>query len=118
MNDMIAIAGSRLTGRPKPNIGNNKRRGYQAKKSGGDEHTLSIPGGMENCRIYADFRSMALCQAPIGHFGSASGTVRETAHFRAADPKRTVRTVPHCRLAPMGKPMGRRMEGAAWPGSR
>ena len=101
-----------------PNIRNHKRRGVQAKRSGGDEHTLSIPGGMGKWRISADFRGTALCQEPIGHFGSASGTVRETAHFRAAGSQCTVRTVLHCRLAPLGKLIGRQTEGAAWPGSR
>ena len=84
----------------------------------GREHTLSIPGGMGKWRICADFCSTALCQAPMGHFGSASGTVRETAHFRASGSQRTVRTVPHCRLTSMGKRMGPQAEGAAWPGSR
>ena len=87
-------------------------------RAGDSEHTLSIPGGMVKWRICADFCSTALCQAPMGHFGSASGTVRETEHFRAAGSKRTVRTVRHCRLAPMGKPMDGQPEGAAWPGSR
>ena len=87
-------------------------------KEWGSKHTVSIPGGMGNWRICADFRCSALCQAPMGHYGSANGTVRETAHFRAANSQRTVRTVPHCRLAPMGKRMGPQVEGAAWPGSR
>lgn len=84
----------------------------------GREHTLSIPGGMGKWRICADFCSTALCQAAMGHFGSASGTMRETAHFRAAGSQRTARTVLHCRLAPLGKLIGRQPEGAAWPGSR
>ena len=54
----------------------------------------------------------------MGHFGSANGTVRETADIGASGSQRTVRTVPHCRLAPMGKLMGRQPEGAEWPGSR
>ena len=85
---------------------------------GGREHTLSIPWGMEKWRICAEYRSTALCPAPMGHFGSANGTVRGTALFRASGSKRTVRTVPHCRLVPIGKLIGRQPEGAAWPGSR
>ena len=111
------IRRSRAKNPPHDRMKSNQPR--RISRSAGDrEHTLSIPGGMGKWRICADFRSLAVCQAPMRHFGSANGTVLETAQFRASGSQRTVRTVPHSELAPMGQRMGRQPEGAVWPGSR
>ena len=84
---------------------------------GGREHTLSIPGGMKEWRNCANYRQAALCLAPVAIDGSASGTVREAAQFRATAAKRAARTVPHSGLPPIGT-LRLHWEGAPWPGSR